>query len=119
VTGIKICGIASLEDALMAADCGADALGFIFHRASPRYVTPEKVRDIVAHLPPFDWYQHVGKLKFIDSNGIVHDNTIRGEISSFFNSPDRIRRGLAHLVPDNIVDHVPILYATHIWNNIP
>jgi phosphoribosylanthranilate isomerase len=52
VTGIKICGITSLEDALMAADCGADALGFIFHRASPRYVTPEKVRDIVAHLPP-------------------------------------------------------------------
>ncbi|MBN1613023.1 MAG: phosphoribosylanthranilate isomerase [Deltaproteobacteria bacterium] len=52
MTEIKICGITSLEDALTAADCGADALGFIFHRPSPRFVTPERVRKIVNHLPP-------------------------------------------------------------------
>jgi len=87
-----------------------------FHISAYRFVNNN---DIVTHWPPLDWYQHVGKLKFIDGNGIVHDNTIRGEISSIFNSPDRIRHGFAHLIPDNIVDHVPILYATHIWNNIP
>ncbi len=50
---IKICGITNPEDAQAAVDAGADALGFVFHRDSPRCVTPEAVRRIVAALPPF------------------------------------------------------------------
>ncbi|RLC93390.1 MAG: phosphoribosylanthranilate isomerase [Chloroflexi bacterium] len=49
---VKVCGIASLEDALAAVGLGADALGFVF-APSPRQVTPEQVADIVAGLPPF------------------------------------------------------------------
>lgn len=48
-----MCGITSLADALLAVDNGADALGFVFFRKSPRNVTPEAVVEIVKGLPPF------------------------------------------------------------------
>src|SRR5687768_7227125 len=50
---VKICGIANLEDARASVAAGADALGFIFYKASPRAVTADVVRAIVRQLPPF------------------------------------------------------------------
>ena len=48
---VKVCGITSEEDALLAVALGADALGFVFAPGSPRQVRPHAARDIVSKLP--------------------------------------------------------------------
>ncbi|MCG3208025.1 MAG: N-(5'-phosphoribosyl)anthranilate isomerase [Anaerolineae bacterium] len=50
MTFVKICGLTNLADARVAAEAGADLLGFIFYEASPRYVKMETVREIVTQL---------------------------------------------------------------------
>jgi phosphoribosylanthranilate isomerase len=50
---IKICGITNPEDAALAVSAGADALGFVLYRQSPRFVEPKVVRAITGSLPPF------------------------------------------------------------------
>ncbi len=53
MTRIKICGVTSVEDARLAADLGASAIGLVFWPQSPRLVEWKQARAIVAALPPF------------------------------------------------------------------
>lgn len=61
-TRVKICGITREQDARAAVRAGADALGFVFHRHSARYVDPAAAGDIIRGLPAF-----------VDAVGVVVD----------------------------------------------
>jgi phosphoribosylanthranilate isomerase len=50
---VKVCGITSPEDAVAAAEAGADAVGMVFWPRSPRAVSVEQARAIAQALPPF------------------------------------------------------------------
>ncbi len=52
-TRIKVCGITSVELALAAVEAGADAIGLVRVRNSPRFVKLEPATDIILALPPF------------------------------------------------------------------
>lgn len=52
---VKICGVTSIDDARMAVDAGADAIGLNFYAKSSRYLSVAKARTIVDALPAFVW----------------------------------------------------------------
>jgi len=51
MTWVKICGITNLEDALLAVEAGANAIGFVFYAKSPRHMDPEEAARISEGLP--------------------------------------------------------------------
>lgn len=71
MTRIKICGITRSEDAMLAVELGASALGFNFYEPSPRYIEPEKAREIMNKIPPL-----------VAGVGVYADETYGGRVAA-------------------------------------
>ena len=77
-TRVKICGITKKKDALIASDLGVDALGFVFYKASPRYIDPIEAGKIISFLHPF--ILRVGLFVNNDAD-FVRDSIIKSKIN--------------------------------------
>lgn len=95
-----------------------------FHLKLYRFVNND---DIVTRVPPRGAYVHVGQLKFIDEDGIIQDTMIENdrpvnlpvdETNGQSDSDRPKNNSFKGFVPAGIRDHVPLLYAIHLWNNI-
>ncbi|MGA1840309.1 MAG: lipase family protein [bacterium] len=88
----------------------------------------ENNNDIVCKVPPPGLYFHVGELRYIGSNGLIYSNVTPGKrwmdemkgrlMNVLYSFSFRHGGGIFRLVPDAMKDHVPVLYAIHIWNNL-
>jgi len=96
MTWIKICGITNLEDALVAVEAGADALGFVFYEKSPRRVEAHQVRAMSEQLPPA--IEKIGV--FVDAdNGKVLTDAEKARLSGV-----QLHAGNSSLVrPDDLI----------------
>ena len=84
-------------------------------------------KDLATRVPPGGRYKHVGGIKFIDGDGKIHDHVIekeytakqpRDELYGRENSNQQNKSSHTSLIPDAFIDHVPLLYTIHIWNNV-
>lgn len=84
-------------------------------------------RDVITTVPLPPLYRHVGELWYLDSEGQLQHNIesvdlltdgIRGEASHIAESFRQISRGKFLYIPGGFKDHIPLLYAIHLWNNL-
>ncbi len=83
--------------------------------------------DVVTTVPLPPLYRHIGELWYISSTGALQHNTrnldlvsdgIAGETHNIAESVRQMRQGKFLYIPGGFKDHIPLLYAIHLWNNV-
>jgi phosphoribosylanthranilate isomerase len=92
---IKICGVTREDDLRLAAQLGADAVGFNFHPRSPRYVEPTACTPLLKALPPF-----------VEAVGVYVDVPLRGVFTAL-NALGRVRTAQWYGTQREICDSFP------------
>lgn len=112
---VKICGVTNLEVARAAVDGGAQALGFIFHPASPRYIAPEALATWIDRIPAHIWRVGV----FVDRPTAEVENVCRSlglhiaqlhGNESAADAPAGVRVWKAHRVVGNQIPQAALNY---------
>ncbi len=99
---VKICGITKLEQGQAIAQMGATALGFINVTTSPRYINPDKIRNVVSQLP-----KNIDKIGvFVNTeikllSEIIINTQLNGVQLHGEESPEFCHQ-LRHAIPNNI-----------------
>jgi phosphoribosylanthranilate isomerase len=137
MTWVKICGITNLEDALVAVDAGADAVGFVFYEKSPRCVTLETAREICSKLPSrmdkvgvfvnelperVSEIADAAGLTGVQFHGDEYQNPERYSIGGklFFSLPvAQILNGLRRPIGEFIIPKLPECSVFHLDSGIP
>ena len=102
-TLVKICGITSVDQALQIAKLGADAIGVISVKESPRYVSPQKKKDIFRNLKEnFPQVKRVSVVKnipleMISINSFEFENVIQLHGDEDLSYSKKLRRKLPQI----------------------
>jgi phosphoribosylanthranilate isomerase len=117
---VKICGIRRVEDAVLAAALGADALGFVFWPSSPRFIDPYRARPILRALPPFvtavgvfvdqpwEFVASIGRLLGLGAVQLHGNETPE----SYARSPFRVIKGVAVAADEDVMKRVSAIPST-------
>lgn len=108
-TRVKICGITRRDDAELAVELGASALGFNFFPPSPRYIAPAVAREIILRLPPF-----------VTAVGVFADETEAGHITAVADEAG-VRVVQLHgsgFPADNAIGSYPVIRAISIGEEV-
>jgi len=118
-TRIKICGITRSDDALVSEQYGADALGFVFCKASKRYIEPKAAKDISDQVAPF--ISRVGLFLDASVSEIEHAlNVFPGIIPQFHGretAEECERFGVPYLKAIGLGAGMPAVESLHAYKN--
>ncbi len=96
---VKICGVTHPDDLAVAVAAGADAVGLNFHPPSPRSVTPEAARALLADLPPF-----------VEAVGVFANRKV-GELRELLAEVGRLTTVQMHGGPHEVVAAYPYRFV--------
>ena len=113
MTWVKICGITNLEDALVAVEAGADAVGFVFYEKSPRNVSSNIARDIISSLK--SKVERVGV--FVDEETVrLNEIAVHAGLSGVQTYSEKCSESKAASTPAQRLSRYPVLPIRRLLN---